>query len=310
MQTLAPRCPRPPRGPSGTGPAPYKRAESHGRRLAHDRRCAPPRGHARRPLPPASPDRDGSVQARTPELGIVPRLRPRALRRRAASLRRAGVPPISGLRGLQSGLHSPLVRSVWTRSARRLLLRQPKHLPELHGQAHGKRGSVPGRSSRPGRSGETVRADAALRASQARRVQGRRAHRGRPHLRRRGLRDLPRARKARRDRGRPVRLDQFRPTLRRQSEPPRPLPLAPARRRVRPRRAGSARVPSGRGADRRGPGRDHRSYGEPLGCLAAQARPPRRLAARSTLERAARADGTRRLRGHRHGARQRDDDAT
>jgi Transposase zinc-binding domain/Putative transposase len=55
MQTLAPRCPRPPRGPSGTGPAPYKRAESHGRRLAHDRRCAPPRGHVAAPYLPRRP---------------------------------------------------------------------------------------------------------------------------------------------------------------------------------------------------------------------------------------------------------------
>ena len=76
-----------------------------------------------------------------------------------------------------------------------------------------------------GRPGEAVRAHAALRASQARRVQGRRADRARAHLRRGGLRELPR-----RAPGAPgsrtpgaARSTSFSASA---SEPPRSLPLA------------------------------------------------------------------------------------
>ena len=156
-----------------------------------------------------SADRDGPVRARTPELesflayarehyeGGLPRYVEQELR--------AYLECGDFSRGFTRSRATPAATTCSSPSPATVA----KHLPELRGQAHGKRGSVPGRLGPARTSGEAVRADAALRASQARRVQGRRAHRARAASSSTRLRDATaRAPSATGSRC-PVRLDHF-----------------------------------------------------------------------------------------------------
>ncbi len=142
---------------------------------------------------PAPPPGNRPVRSCPRQPGNLPRPRAREVRRRPAPLRRAGAARLPRLRRLQPGLHAGTLRRVWPRPADRLLVRQPQHLPELHGQADGKHGRIPGRSGPAQRPPPAIRPDAALRASQARCLQGRCADGHRAHLRRERLRALSRS---------------------------------------------------------------------------------------------------------------------
>ena len=106
-----------PRDCPGHPAAIHMHAKSLSGSLARDPRRAAPHGHPCARVPAAPSDRDRLVRHRPREPRVLPRPRPRALRRRAASLRRAGASRLHGVRRVFGGLHSLPLRRVWPRSA-------------------------------------------------------------------------------------------------------------------------------------------------------------------------------------------------
>jgi hypothetical protein len=303
------RCPRPLRGPSGTGPEPHKRAESHGQRLAHDRRCAPPRGRARRPLPP-----------RRPAETVLYKLARQNLESFLAYAREhydGGLP-----RYVEQEFRAYLACGDFSRGFTRLSCEACGH-DLLVAFSCGSRSICP---SCTGRRMANVAAflvdrvvpDVPVRQYvltlpyELRKLVAFKAdvltavarifvesvfasYRGR--ARRDGIEDAQSGSINFVQRFGSLNLHcHFHPVA---------LDGVFARDA-----GGQTSVPPGRDADGGGSGRHRRACCSTRDHLAAQVQPPRRAAARSALERASRADGARRLRGHRHGARQRDDDAT